>query len=166
MLLRAIHIQDDRNRPARLFRLGVGQQWALHVLFPAKGRAADRQPSDRRARVIIAKTNSRQWNAMTWRHAGIIGTGLFAIVLLAPGWMWLASVRSLPVYAGIPGLWLVSLLVGLCLKAMIDRLHAPHVRAALLAERLCPSCAYDLVNTPRDPDGLTTCPECGAAWRV
>lgn len=35
-----------------------------------------------------------------------------------------------------------------------------------LARRRCPSCAYDLADTPPDPDGCTTCPECGAAWRI
>ncbi len=38
--------------------------------------------------------------------------------------------------------------------------------SAMLAERRCPSCAYDLTNSEADERGLTTCPECGAAWIV
>ncbi len=37
---------------------------------------------------------------------------------------------------------------------------------ALLEERRCPSCAYDLQGLAPAPDGCTVCPECGAAWRT
>lgn len=50
----------------------------------------------------------------------------------------------------------------------------------LLARRLCPACGYNLyglepdpapnsgaeATSARNPDGCTTCPECGAAWRI
>lgn len=29
----------------------------------------------------------------------------------------------------------------------------------------CPSCGYALDGLPIDPDGCSTCPECGAGWR-
>jgi hypothetical protein len=32
--------------------------------------------------------------------------------------------------------------------------------------RVCICCGYDLAGLPPDPDGLTTCPECAAAWRL
>lgn len=42
-----------------------------------------------------------------------------------------------------------------------------HRAVSLLRRRsLCPVCAYDLRNIPTADDGLTTCPECGAAWRL
>lgn len=31
--------------------------------------------------------------------------------------------------------------------------------------RLCPSCGYDMENTPAESDGCIVCTECGAAWR-
>lgn len=40
------------------------------------------------------------------------------------------------------------------------------VRAALLETHTCASCGYDLASLPATPDGLTTCPECDAAWRL
>ena len=40
------------------------------------------------------------------------------------------------------------------------------IAAALIRQNRCASCAYDLRNVPRDEDGLSVCPECGAAWRV
>lgn len=37
----------------------------------------------------------------------------------------------------------------------------------LLEQHLCPVCAYDLGGIPSNREsGLTTCPECGAAWRI
>lgn len=40
------------------------------------------------------------------------------------------------------------------------------IAAALIRENRCASCAYDLRSTPRGADGLTICPECGAAWKL
>jgi hypothetical protein len=40
------------------------------------------------------------------------------------------------------------------------------VAAALLSEGRCPSCAYRLAAIRAGPDGVTVCPECGAAWRL
>lgn len=48
----------------------------------------------------------------------------------------------------------------------IPRVGRESVIAAMLAERRCASCAYDLSATAPDPDGLATCPECGAAWHI
>jgi hypothetical protein len=40
------------------------------------------------------------------------------------------------------------------------------IGAALVAEGRCASCAYKLTSVPPDPDGITICPECSAAWRL
>ncbi len=37
---------------------------------------------------------------------------------------------------------------------------------AFLRERLCPSCGYDLSGATPGASGLSTCPECSAAWRL
>lgn len=38
--------------------------------------------------------------------------------------------------------------------------------ATLLAASRCPSCGYDLSKSESDPEGLTACAECGAAWKL
>lgn len=38
-------------------------------------------------------------------------------------------------------------------------------RAMALKLRMCPACLYDLGATKAGAEGLTECPECGAAWR-
>jgi hypothetical protein len=38
--------------------------------------------------------------------------------------------------------------------------------AAYIKHGHCPGCAYRLIEVPRQADGCTICPECGAAWRV
>jgi hypothetical protein len=37
---------------------------------------------------------------------------------------------------------------------------------AFLRHAHCPGCGYGLRGVPRQEDGCTVCPECGAAWRV
>jgi Zn ribbon nucleic-acid-binding protein len=49
----------------------------------------------------------------------------------------------------------------------IVRPHRPaQTRQRFLAALLCPACAHDLKDIPARDDGVTVCPECGAAWRV
>jgi hypothetical protein len=57
-------------------------------------------------------------------------------------------------------------LAGLVLARPLNRRETRHVVDVYLAERLCPSCAYSIGAIPVDPDGCTTCPECGTAWRI
>jgi len=40
-----------------------------------------------------------------------------------------------------------------------------HIAGRLLARGECPACRYELGGVSPDADRLTTCPECGAAWR-
>ncbi|MDQ7013007.1 MAG: hypothetical protein Q9O74_03820 [Planctomycetota bacterium] len=46
-------------------------------------------------------------------------------------------------------------------------INTSHIKDAMLFRCLCPSCAADLVTDKASPpSGLTTCPECGAIWRL
>lgn len=55
------------------------------------------------------------------------------------------------------------------LRLLLIHLLAPRTAARIAQDFLrlghCPSCAYDLINVEPDADGITCCPECGAAWR-
>ncbi len=45
-----------------------------------------------------------------------------------------------------------------------EKKNAPEVARILLADGLCPSCAYTLADIPAEPDACIVCPECGGAW--
>lgn len=95
--------------------------------------------------------------------SALAGMLIFAVLMLA-------YFLIKPITGGVIAL-VLSALVGIGAKSAI-RLPMPAAgrerceRAArqMLRCALCPSCAYDLLGTPRDESGLTTCPECGAAW--
>lgn len=42
----------------------------------------------------------------------------------------------------------------------------PWLKRYQSAQGRCQACDYDLTSLSADPDGCTTCPECGAAWRL
>ncbi|MEQ8844349.1 MAG: hypothetical protein RIB58_05790 [Phycisphaerales bacterium] len=42
----------------------------------------------------------------------------------------------------------------------------PWLKQYRSAQGRCQACDYDLTGLTPDPDGCTTCPECGAAWRL
>ncbi|UYV13856.1 MAG: hypothetical protein NCW75_06100 [Phycisphaera sp.] len=59
---------------------------------------------------------------------------------------------------------IASLVVALCPIAY--RLLWRGERGWCVVMRCCPGCSYDMDGlSPRD-DGLTICPECGAAWHL
>ena|SRR5688572_10907418 len=49
-------------------------------------------------------------------------------------------------------------------RSMMKR-KADAIATVMLAEGLCPSCAYCLSETPIALTGICICPECGARWR-
>lgn len=57
------------------------------------------------------------------------------------------------------------MLAGVLAGRVMEPFQRRAVRKAMLAEGLCPGCAYDLLST--DPDeGRAVCPECGAGWEL
>ncbi len=63
--------------------------------------------------------------------------------------------------------WLVLVIVTTTsiTRRVIRRRIAPHIAATLVAESFCGGCAYGLGTLAADPQGIVTCPECGAGWR-
>ena len=58
-----------------------------------------------------------------------------------------------------------------CLVAIVPalisfRAHPARVIPRRLAAGKCGACAYPLRKLPRELDGCTVCPECGAAWKL
>lgn len=64
----------------------------------------------------------------------------------------------------------VSVAVGLCggllVPARVRRRLAVAAVEAAKRDAVCAGCGYDLAFTPPVDDGLVTCPECGARWRL
>jgi hypothetical protein len=58
----------------------------------------------------------------------------------------------------------VVALIGLTHR--LPRADRETVVEALLSERRCASCVYDLSTISPEPDGCRVCPECGAAWKL
>lgn len=81
------------------------------------------------------------------------------------------------IYEGVTGLWLMvfspvsvtmvstMLLAGGGAAWGVTRLKVLAALAMLRRHR-CAACDYDLARTAPDANGLVTCPECGAAWRL
>ncbi|MFI4881053.1 MAG: hypothetical protein ACIAQU_00550 [Phycisphaerales bacterium JB064] len=56
--------------------------------------------------------------------------------------------------------------LGLFLLFGIEKRFKPWSRAQRLDATRCRACDYTLTSLTPDPDGCTTCPECGAAWKL
>ena len=71
------------------------------------------------------------------------------------------------VYASSSLLWIpVGLAVIWVIHALGLSTRRPEFVRAVLAQRRCPVCGYDLESAARDAQGRAVCPECGAAWRL
>lgn len=88
-------------------------------------------------------------------------TFLLAIVLLAVDSASRGDLIAVTIAFVLCGLAL-AVVAGPLLARLFLHTVAPRAREA----RLCPCCGYNLAGCPRDDDGCTPCPECGAAWKV
>jgi hypothetical protein len=89
-----------------------------------------------------------------------------AIILPLKYTIWI-GVRKLTVDLIFCGtLIVVSLSVLVVRRWLIHHRRGPAIVCAFLAEDRCPACGHDLRGTGPDGDGLRTCTECGAAWRL
>ncbi len=67
----------------------------------------------------------------------------------------------------IPLLWFIAISALTAVRlAARRRLNASALQIARRRTWQCIECWYDLQGIPVGKDGLTTCPECGAAWRL
>ena len=97
----------------------------------------------------------------------VLTVGVLAMNIVMEGgdaWRDLVSTLMNPVF--ISAVLLPGLIVGVIVP--VAALHwrcRLRVRWAMLRNRRCPHCGYDLNGLPVDEtDGATVCPECGCAW--
>ncbi|MBY0260721.1 MAG: hypothetical protein K2Q20_00155 [Phycisphaerales bacterium] len=164
------YIHDDRGRRVRLVAHRLGSLFPLRPLPLAEANDTGRTAQQRSQR-ILAQARRQDWrdwtNVITWPQvlAIIAGAGFLSVgIFLASSWLPLPTLPNAHILT--PLTFVAGSIIGNVILYRPVRGRVPQIRAALLAERLCPSCAYDLAKSPRDPNGLTMCPECGAAWNV
>lgn len=89
---------------------------------------------------------------LVFMAAMFVGQGLGAAAFIAGLPLWFAAVPMLGSLAG--AMWWRA------------RRAAKSTSEALVQHGRCGSCGYDITALPPDAQGLSTCAECGAAWRA
>ncbi|HMN40529.1 MAG TPA: hypothetical protein PKE29_06750 [Phycisphaerales bacterium] len=97
-----------------------------------------------------------------YRKGFFVGCAFLAVVIVGQGIV-------VPLRQGKTEWFVVGVVLGLTvLVTAFMRIRSTgisrHVVAEMLAQRHCPSCAYNLAGLDSSSDGLITCPECGSAW--
>ncbi len=132
--------------------------------FPLRGRGLDwlyasQLPLDvaRRIRAAIKASRPRVQftRTMVIVPCLVLINLVFSFVRMGPSRAW-PLVTAFTAVALFPIAWMLAARFA----------GGPEIVWSFLAERRCPCCAYDLSVAPADPDGCTTCPECGAAWKI
>lgn len=137
---------DDRGTPRRM---------TPPALLPSDERAGDR-------RFFLLHRWATELPAPHESTFGpIVGLGLLGCLalafILAENWPFLVAL-------GLLGVGLLGPIArGINSPSVIP---AEITRARLLARGVCPCCLYSLAGLKPDPDGCTTCPECGSGWRA
>ncbi|MBK7403634.1 MAG: hypothetical protein IPJ41_03110 [Phycisphaerales bacterium] len=97
------------------------------------------------------------------------GTGAASLAVLIPVWIVIGVVRAALPQVPAVLVYLVGYSAGGALAYLIWlgglSVYAQAMAAALLADGICPACAYNLGAQPV-VDGVAVCPECGATWRA
>jgi hypothetical protein len=163
-----VSIVDDRGHRVPLARPSMVNFPRLRWGFSRRARDAPLAARIRSHDLIAKVWRDQARIPISWRQVAFYlpMLAMFPVLhfLVNPTLKWLLG--ELPVvvqfFVSFALVWVVLVLPTVWL---IARFHAPRVRAALLAERACASCGHDLPSTPAGVDGLSTCCECGAAWR-
>ncbi len=159
-------VRDDRGQLKELYGTGFGV-----------GAATDRGVLPRG---VFRRVNRGAANAKGLRlgrylaispEMYIVGVAAFgltylvAVVLFSPG-----KVQPGPglifAYAVMPVVPLGLLAYCVLNRRGFRGWRRKYVVAAMLGERRCPGCAYDLSGARVEDDGCTVCGECGGAWKV
>lgn len=162
-MIRGLHITDDRGvkRPVHANDVLAGEPWNAV-------RSAD-QPSSQPPAIY------RTWlQRICVSFSQLIGVFILSGVLSRSLNLPLVAAMILIVvtYAA---LYLVQRRYGANINSAFwrrrlsrvpDRSARQHIRVSIARDRICPCCAYGLGDAPRENDGCTPCPECGAAWRI
>ncbi len=151
-----IKIRDDRGREVPLTS---EPQYSSHEF--SSSRWSTKYIGKHHGRRLEWESRSRA----TWAHMMLIG-------LSSPGLVWVARWLTTPLT--IPGKQVImfAVLVAIMwplfpLLLRIQRWEErSRLRSGYLAAGHCPSCDYDLSSQPKEPDGCSMCPECGAAWKM
>lgn len=93
---------------------------------------------------------------------------LIAILMGLSGPLIMFTAQQLGVPLGLAIILLVMFMfiIGRLLVVRGMRRSAPAVATVMLADGLCPGCAYSLAGLGPGEDGCFECPECGAAWKA
>jgi hypothetical protein len=89
---------------------------------------------------------------IVWGAVGLVA--LLVTNALRVNWLW----ASLPLAIMAVGL--------LCARRGLPLETARRIQRALLSEKRCAGCGYDLSGATAESDGCVVCAECGAAWRL
>jgi ribosomal protein L37AE/L43A len=137
---------DDAERPVRTFRPEWGN-WALH-LPPDQFREI--QATLR----LECEGQPRPLMSLSWY---VVMTLVMAVVM---GVYRAEAMLGLAAMGVLAGFWIYRYRRGFPTRNRFL------IARALLDRRRCASCAHSLHGVPRDKEGLTQCPECGASWRL
>ncbi len=148
-------LRDDRGQPRVL----------VHPRLRRERRTASTEHHERLRRA--ARRTARIGRFVRWPVAAVLiamGCGIASILWWAAMQVGLRGTGTLLLVAFVGPLMFFALGLGVLLGNF--GYNARRVRAALLAEGLCPSCAALLAGRTPEADGLTLCPVCDAAWRL
>ncbi len=147
------HVRDARDEPVPLYSLNAyGRTPNSAADLPEPAFAAIR------AR-LLAQTHEGMGHRPWVLSAMALAYSLFLLYL----WRVPAPRYVLWTFAFAPVSFVV---MAITYRYRIPKIGPEAIIHSMLLEHRCPSCAYDLSATSPDPDGCTTCPECGAAWRM
>lgn len=163
-MIRELHITDDRgvDHPVRTDDLLAGEPWNA-------ARSTDRSAGPRTVShrtgthaVVMLLVSTIAFFVVIGFIRAVLGTSFIVSFLLAIPVVALLEHLFSPYDRKLHGmLWRRRLAQPVSANA-----RRQHARLSIARDRACPCCLYSLAEVPADSDGCTSCPECGAAWRM
>jgi hypothetical protein len=158
-------IRDDRGRVHELYGTGYG----TGALADASTLSAVeyRRIRDRAKRARDPLADDPRYVGMSWKIYAL--AGVIGLVLMCAMAIVVVGVRRshwppevILVVSGVP----LPVLLLLSRRGFFRKQFPVAIADAMLAEKRCPSCGYDLGAAAPEGDGCVVCAECGGAWRL
>lgn len=148
-------IHDDNGKRVRVFTGGASLPTQGH----APGVMTDEQYKQIQAAV---RKHSRSTHIVKYLGYAMLTVGV--LMMVRDLWPWIArSAVAFPVRYVFQNL--VFIVMGYYFIHWLGS-DKVAIRKTLLEANRCASCGYALKGVPASKQGLTTCPECNACWRL
>ncbi|MFM9959114.1 MAG: hypothetical protein ACKVZJ_13705 [Phycisphaerales bacterium] len=142
--------------------MATDDRGAVRAVVSTRELGADARTGDPAFAAVVERVARLKVSSMRMGWIVVAGTVGMVVVQTIPVRLFATPIS--PYLLGAVAGLIFPLFFMLALRRAEKR-QGPETARIMLADGLCPCCAYGLADLPHEHDACVVCPECGGAWR-